>query len=150
MAVRNILVLFDSLPIRSEAVQYAIELAKRTDCELIILMLLSSEMSEKAPLLDGTSPRVQDELLEQAENVEEADIFARAIIRTGDPQSELMKFLAGSTTTQAIVWGGRPDLLNQRRRQKKLHWLVQVKGVLEFPIVIPSMKYCAGDGRKHC
>jgi hypothetical protein len=103
-------------------------------------MLLSAEIKEVAPLPDGTRLRTQDELLDQAEEVERAGVAARAIIRTGDPQSELMKFLAGSTTTQAIVWGGCPDLLSQKRQQKKSHWLVQAKGLLGFPVVIPSMK----------
>lgn len=142
--MRNILVLFDSLSIRSEAVQYSIELAKRTDCELIILMLFSAEIDDKAPMANGFRDesylRIQDALFKQAEEVEEAGVAVRAVVRTGDPQSELMKFLAGSTTTQAIVWGGRPDLMNQKGQQKKSHWLVQAKGLLEIPVVIPSMK----------
>ena len=142
--MRNILVLFDSLSIRSETVQYSIELAKRTDCELIILMLLSAEINDKAPTADGFPDesylRIQDALFKQAEEVEKAGVAVRAVVRTGDPQSELMKFLAGSTTTQAIVWGGRPDLMDQKREHRRSHWLVKAKGLLEFPVVIPSMK----------
>lgn len=139
-AVRNILVLFDSLSIRAEAVQYSVELAKRTDCELVILMLLSAGIADEAIESDGISSGIQDEMFRQAEEVEKAGIAARVLVRTGDPQSEVMKFLAGSTATTAIVWGGRPDLVDQKGHQDKSHWLVQAKGMLEFPVVIPSMK----------
>jgi hypothetical protein len=142
--VRNILVLFDSLSIRSEAVQYSIELAKRTDCELIILMLLSAEIDDSAPMPrkfpSEAHLEVQDALFVQAEEVENAGVAVRAVVRTGDPHSELMKFLAGSTATQTIIWGGRSDLMDQKGQQKKSHWLVKTKGLLEIPVVIPSMK----------
>lgn len=142
--MRNILVLFDSLSIRSEAVQYAIELAKRTDCELVILMLLWPEINDETPssldFSDEERLRVQDALYRQAEQAEQTGVAVRALIKTGDPQSEVMKFLAGSSTTQAIVWGGSPDLMDQKAQQKRSHWLVKTKSMVECPVVIPSMK----------
>ena len=78
-ALKNILVLFDSISIRKEAAKYSVELAKRTDCELIILMLLASEMSETVPgdfdgLDDATQLRIREEFALQAKHMEQAGI----------------------------------------------------------------------------
>ncbi len=145
-AVKNILVLFDSISIRKEVAKYAVELAKRTDCELIILMLLTAEMNDRDSEDSESSEnkaqlQIQDAFALQAEHMESAGVSVRAIVRTGDPQSELMKFLAGSSTTRTIVWGGSPDLLmDQKAHNKKAHWLVRAKGLVECPLVVPSMK----------
>ncbi len=68
------------------------------------------------------------------------DVSMQIVVKIGDPQSELMKFLAESSTIQTIVWGGRPDLVDSGARQKQTHWLVKTKGLVECPIVVPSLK----------
>ena len=141
---RNILVLFDSLTVRSEAVHYSIELAKRTDSELVFLMLLPLETGEKpmatSRRFKSPESRARDILMRHLDRTEKEDVSAHIIVKIGDPQSELMKFLAGSGTLQAIVWGGRQDLFDSGARGKKAHWLVKTKSMVECSIVVPSLK----------
>jgi len=79
-------------------------------------------------------------LMNHLGRAEMEDVSTQIIVRIGDPQSELMKFLAESSAIQTIVWGGRPDLVDSGARQKQPHWLVKTKGLVECPIVVPSLK----------
>lgn len=141
---RCILLLFDSLTVRNEAVQYSIELAKRTDSGLVFLMLLPPETGERASAGSDRSQDLEegihDILMKCLEDAEKAGLFVDAVVRMGDPQSELMKFLASSRSIQTIVWGGRPDVINKGAHQKNAHWLVKIKGMAEYPVVVPSKK----------
>jgi hypothetical protein len=147
--VHRILVLFDSQNAREEAVQYSIELAKRTDADLVFLALLDPESGEHGSSTDTNMVSNKDTnsmLKEYIRKAEEAHITATGDVKTGDPQSELMKFLAGSSSVRTIVWGGRRDVIESGTRRKKAHWLVKTKGALECPIVVPSMKSQMTEG----
>lgn len=143
-ASRNIVVLFDSLFVRDEAVHYSIELAGRTDSALIFLLLLplkadqwdSSGRAEEEPL----ETRIKNLLIKHMEAAREKDISAEAVVRVGDPSSEFMKFLAGARVIQTIVWGGQNNLIDRKVRQRKSHWLIRMKDLIECPVVIPSVK----------
>lgn len=141
--MQRILVLFDSHTAREEAVQYSIELAKRMDAELVFLALLGAESDENFSAIDGdreSNTEAHSMLEQHIKKAENADIAAAGHVKIGNPQSELMKFLAGSSSVHTIVWGGSRDVIESGARQKKAHWLVKTKGMLECPIVVPSIK----------
>ncbi|OIN96133.1 MAG: hypothetical protein AUJ48_02045 [Deltaproteobacteria bacterium CG1_02_45_11] len=141
---RKIMLLFDSLSVHGEAVQYSIELAKRMDSSLVLLMLLPFESGENTSAgsdwLKDPEARVHDALVRHIEAAKKVGVSVETLVKMGDPPSELMKFLAGPSTFQTIVWGGEQDLTNKKVRQKKAHWLVKMKDILDCPVVIPSMK----------
>ncbi len=142
--------MFDSHTAREEAVQYSIELAKRMDAELVFLALLGPESESGLSSIDGdteSDTKAHGMLERHLRKAEDADITAAGHVRIGNPQSELMKFLAGSSSVHTIVWGGSRDVIESGARQKKGHWLVKAKGMLECPVVVPSIKLHATGGR---
>jgi hypothetical protein len=133
---RKTMLLFDSFTVRGEAVQYAIELAKRTNTGLVVLALLSADEDEFSEAGD----EFEKSLIGHMESAQAAGISAEAVVKTGDPSSELVKFLATSGSLQTIVWGGQQELVGEGVRGKKSHWLTKLKDVVECPVVIPSKK----------
>ena len=104
------MVLFDSAAIRRESLQYSIELAKRMNSNLTLLVILPFE----------------------AHRTDSSGIES---VRIGNPRSELVKYVAEAGRFETIVWGARPDLM-----KKKDHWLVRMKDTLECPVVTPFIK----------
>ena len=140
---RRTMLLFDSFAVRREAVQYAIELAKRTDTDLVVLVLLSVEEQDLAEAKEQIAERltgIEETLIAHMEKAHAAGVSVEAVVKTGDPSSELVKFLAASGSFQTIVWGGQQELVRARVRGKKPHWLVKMKDVVECPVVVPSKK----------
>jgi hypothetical protein len=137
------MLLFDSFAVRGEAVQYAIELAKRTNTGLVVLALLSADeddLSDAGGELPAKLSRFEESLIGHMESAQAAGISAEAVVKTGDPSSELVKYLAASGSLQTIVWGGQQELVREGVRGKKPHWLTKMKDVVECPVVIPSKK----------
>jgi len=137
----KVMALFDSLSMREEAFQYSIELAKRMDYGLIVLVLLTPD-SEETKNADDFRSRVRSALQGPMKSARQAGVRIEVEMRMGDSCSELMKFLAGSRSVHTIVWGGRSDLAGQGQRQ---HWLARMKDSLECPVVIPSIKSFSGQ-----
>ncbi|MFP4158081.1 MAG: universal stress protein [Desulfobacterales bacterium] len=133
----KIMVIFDSRQIRKEALQYAIELAKRTDCSVMSLVLLDPSQHGHASggNLESLNRQTFNELTVP---VRQAGLVGEAEIRTGNPSSELMKFLADCRSPRAIVWGGVSGVDGSRRQRD--HWLGRVKDRLGCPVVVPALK----------
>jgi hypothetical protein len=131
------MVLFDSLSIREDAVQYSIELAKRMDYSLVILVVLALD-SEDVRYPNDFEVRVREALEGPMMSAGQAGISVEAEIRMGDPASELMKFLAGLRSVDTIIWGGHLDM--GTHRLNKAHWFTRMKDTLECPVVVPSRK----------
>jgi len=131
------MVLFDSLSVRPEAVQYSIQLAKRMEYSLIILVLLALH-SQEAEGTQDFNLRIKETLRGLLYAAGQAGVQVEAEVRMGNPSSELMKFLARSRSVQTIVWGGPQELGGQKR--VKDHWLMRMKDGLGCPIVIPARK----------
>ena len=74
------------------------------------------------------------------EKARAAGVSVQAVVKTGDPSSELVKFLAASGSFQTIVWGGEQELARASVRGRKPHWLRKMKDVVECPVVVPSRK----------
>ncbi|MGD2097327.1 MAG: universal stress protein [Desulfobacterales bacterium] len=135
----KIMVLFDSATIRRESLQYAIALAKRTNSDLSLLVILPFEVGKTAS--DGIRPMLErglqakEALKKHAETIRNADIAAETTVRIGNPRSELVKYLAETGRFEIIIWGAKPDLM-----KSKDHWLVQMKTTLGCQVVTPFKK----------
>jgi len=141
---RKIMLLVDSMNMRSEAVRYSVELAKRTESDLFFLMILSPDTlnstSENDEQEGGLDARIQYELHKHMHSVREQGIAVKAEVRMGDSRSELVKYLAGTSPFQNIVWGGDAELLRGNPKRHHAHWLLKMKDMLKCPVVIPALK----------
>jgi len=133
----KVMVLFDSLFLRDEAVEYSVELAKRMDYSLIILVLLALD-SEEIEQAKDFEARTKEALRGPLTFARQAGVPAVAEVRIGNISSELIKFIAGSKSVQTIVWGGYRDAGFGKRN--KAHWLGRVKDKLDCPVVVPQRK----------
>lgn len=135
----RIMLLLDSASIRRESLQYSIELAKRMNSNLTLLVILPFEVCRTASC--GIEPMVKrgvhaNELLKKlVETIQRADITVDTAVRIGNPRSELVKYVAETGRFEIIVWGGNPDLM-----KRKDHWLARMKDILECPVVTPFIK----------
>jgi hypothetical protein len=137
------MLLFDSLAVRGEAVAYAIELAKRTKTDLVLLVLLAAEdcdLSEGREPLAEQLTLLEKTLVAHIKRARAAGVSAEAVVKTGDRVSELVKFLAASRSFQTIVWGGHRELADASVQRKRAHWLMKIKDTVECPVVVPSAK----------
>ena len=135
----QIMVLFDSASIRRESLQYSIELAKRMNSNLTLLVILSFEVCTTAS--NGIEPmmkrgvQAEESLKKQIEIIKNAGLSVETAVRIGNPRSELVKYVAETGRFEIIVWGARPDLM-----KRKDHWLVRMKDTLGCPVVTPFIK----------
>ena len=135
----QIMVLFDSAAIRPESLQYSIELAKRINSNLTLLVILPFEVSRTAS--KGIEPMIkrgaqaEESLKKHIQTIKDAGLSVETAVRIGNPKSELVKYVAEAGRFEVIVWGARADLM-----KKKDHWLVRMKDTMECPVVTPFMK----------
>jgi hypothetical protein len=138
----KVVLLFDDMHARTEAIQYAVELSSRMDSALVLLMLLDLDA-------DGSSSVDENEYLraivEQAfaphvRMARSAGVAVEPVLRIGNPYSELMKYLAETRMVHTIVWAGDLAVLSQRHRRESPHWLARMREAVEFPVVVPSLK----------
>lgn len=135
----HIMLLFDSVSIRRESLQYSIELAKRMNSDLTLLVILPFEICTTAS--NGIKPMIkrgvqaQELLNSHIETIRNAGLSVETAVRIGNPKSELLKYVAEAGRFETIVWGARPDLM-----KKKDHWLVRMQDTLECPVVTPFIK----------
>jgi hypothetical protein len=135
----QIMVLFDSEAIRHESLLYSIELAKRMNSNLTLLMILPFEACRTDS--NGIEPlikrgvRAKESLEKHIEIIKNAGLSVETAVRIGNPRSELVKYVAEAGRFETIVWGAKPDLM-----RRKDHWLVRMKDTLECPVVTPFIK----------
>ncbi len=137
-AQKRILVLFDDLNVRQEAIQYSIALAQRINGLLMPVMFLSENTADgnDTELLKSEG---EESLQEMAETARKNNIHLKMEVRTGDPRSEFYKFMAGQSVFHASVWGGCPDVLRSGTGVSK-HWVARIRDELPCPLVIPFEK----------
>jgi len=135
----KIMLLFDSEPVRREALQYALGLAERMDSHLILLGLLPfSDEENPSKEIETTIKRavqVRKTLKKRVASMQNPGRSAEVAVRIGNPRSELVKFLAESGRFEVVVWGGRPDLMKNHDC-----WLAGMKDALGCAVVAPVMK----------
>ena len=79
-------------------------------------------------------------LIEQMNQAHAAGVAVEAVVRVGDPASELMKFRAASGPFQPIVWGGSSQGGDARRRGRGWPWRIRTAGQAGCPLVVPWRK----------
>lgn len=135
----RIIVLFDSVSMRRESLQYSIELAKRMNSDLVLLVILTFEGKRNAnnriESLLKRGQQAKASLREHTEIIKNAGVSVETDVRIGNPRSELVKYLAEAGRFEIIVWGGKPNLM-----KKKDYWLTRMKDILECPVVTPFIK----------
>jgi hypothetical protein len=135
----QIMVLFDSEAIRHESLLYSIELAKRMNSNLTLLVILPFEVGRSDA--SGIEPMIkrglqaEESLKKNIETIKNAGVAVETAVRIGNPRSELVKYVAEAGRFETIVWGAKPDLM-----KRKDHWLVRMKDTLECPVVTPFIK----------
>ncbi|MDY6861897.1 MAG: universal stress protein [Thermodesulfobacteriota bacterium] len=137
----KILFLIDTVTVRNEAIEYSLELAKRIDSSIILLLLLEygtdelAEMERKHP--EDIEAYIKSEIIHYMKKISTGGIVVEAEMRIGDPSSELLKFLAETKSIETIIWGGKTDLCNEKESNKKLHWLLKIRKSMKCPVVFP-------------
>lgn len=135
----KILILSDSLALRREAIQYSIELAKRMEASLVILLLLSlnplEPSSNEIDLVKWLDAEGREALKDPGYAIRESGVAVETDVRIGNPSSELLKYLAESDSYQTIVWGSHIGAVEDEG-----HWLARIKNSLECTIVVPATK----------
>ena len=135
----QIMVLFDSASIRPESIRYSMELAKRMNSTLTLLVILPFEVNPTAS--GGIQPMIkrgaeaEKSLKKHIEPIKNEGLTVQTDVRIGNPKSELVKYVAESGRFEIIIWGATPDLM-----KKKDHWLVRMKNTLECPVITPFIK----------
>lgn len=108
-----IMLLFDSATIHRESLQYAIALAKRTNSDLSLLAILPFEVGKTASngfrTMIERGLQTEKSLEKHAETIRKTGIAAVATVRIGNPQSELVKYLAESGRFKIIILDVKSD-----------------------------------------
>jgi len=129
---KKILVLFEDGKIRRETVFYAVELARRMDSKLSILMLMADGKTDSQRL-------VEDSLDMIMQSIQDYGVPAKRDIRYGDKTSEFLKFFAVDNHPSTIVWGSNDNVIT-KRGGKPGHWLTKAARHVGCSIISPIIK----------
>jgi hypothetical protein len=129
---KKILILFEDGKIRKESILYGIELGRRMESSLCVLMLMAG--AEK-----GNNSLWETVLHGALETIGNEGIEAACEIRYGDKTSEFLKFLAVGPYPFAIVWGSNAGVITERGK-KPGHWFTRAAEHVVCPIVSPTIK----------
>ena len=129
---KKIMVLFEDGKIRKETVLYAVELARRMESALSILMLLTDGETKSKDFVEADLDTI-------VETIQKYGIQAKREIRYGDKTSELLKFLAADYHPSTIVWGSNDKVIT-KRGGKPGHWLTKAAKHVGCSIVSPIIK----------
>ena len=136
---RKIIVFFEDLEIRKEAVHFATGLAKRTNAEILFLLLLKFD-SMSVEESDRLMMQYRGVLEHHLENLVGTLVPSSIIVRIGDPLSEFYKFMSDYSSFDSAVWGGNEHTVKVRSGLWTGHWLAQVEKELGCPVLIPKRK----------
>jgi hypothetical protein len=129
---KKIMVLFEDGKIRKETVLYAVELARRMESALSVLMLLTDGETKSKDFVEADLDTI-------VETIQKYGIQAKREIRYGDKTSELLKFLAADCHPSTIVWGSNDKVIT-KRGGKPGHWLTKAAKHVGCSIVSPIIK----------
>ena len=131
-AQKKILVLLEDGIIQRESVLYSIELARRLELPVALLMLVSDE---------SKMPEAEDVLVKDLlDSIVRAGIDVSKDVCCGDKATELLKYLATNSNLATIVWGSDRKMVGKLGAGKSNHWLNRLKGLLPCSIVSPVSK----------
>jgi hypothetical protein len=135
MPVKWILLVLEDETFRLESVYYAVNLAKRTDCSVSVLMLIEHSDANNARTTD------EPEMVEDVIDMLKAEgVNAQGISRHGDKASGLLKHLAAYSSFEAIIWDGKDEITSKHSIKKPDHWLAKIRTTIQCPVVSPAKK----------
>ncbi|MBL0731758.1 MAG: hypothetical protein JJW03_02755 [Desulfosarcina sp.] len=135
MSDKWILLLLEDGVFHEESLYYAINLAKRIDCSISVLMLVANKARGSGSLNN------EQKIAKKIINVIKAEkINTQSKIKYGDKASEFLKHIAGSPSFAATVWGGKKEFAGGRNKTKKKHWFSKIKTNILCPVVRPGIK----------
>ncbi len=123
-----ILLIFENGDIQEESLHYSIELARRMESSLIVLMLMDRVHEANS----GAEDRV---LAETVRRIHSGSPMVQSSIRYGDKASELLKFLASIPVPSTVVWGSDEKVITSGRDRKSKHWFASIRAEFNCPIV---------------
>lgn len=126
---KKVLVLFEDGVIQKECILYSVELARRLKLPVALLMLVSADS-----YAFGIERVLAEEILKP---IELSQIEVTSDIRYGDKATELLKYLAASSSPAAIVWGSGRKPAGKHGVGKAQHWLNRLSSLLPCSIVSP-------------
>jgi len=144
---RKILLIFDNLEIKEEVVSYTLELAKRMNSDILLLLLLSIDFKINRDSDYDSKKILERELAGRnllkpyLKMMEDKEVGARGVVKIGDPASQLLKLMAEEQRFLTIVWGGDKRVIGSRRLKLGEHWLAPILSKLECPFVTPTFKH---------
>lgn len=130
--LKKILLLFEDGKIRNESILYGMELGRRMESSLYVLMLMAGAEKDNDSLWETA-------LHGALEKIGDKGIEAACEIRYGDKTSELLKFLAIGPNPSAIVWGSNAGVITERGK-KPGHWFTRAAENVGCPVVSPTIK----------
>ncbi len=130
---KRIVLIFENGGLREEGLRYSVELARRMECPVSVLML-----AERAP--DAVHAAWENRLAEAAGRIRTAGVLAGSEMRVGDGASEVLKFLAAGPAPAVVVWGGDHGAVLASRHGSSRHWLSRIAGDLGCSVVLPKAR----------
>jgi hypothetical protein len=129
---KQIMVLFEDGKIRRETVLYAVELARRMETAISVLMLINDTGLQ-------LTDTIKESINAVVETIKNHGIPAKGEIRYGDKTSEFLKFLAADLHPSTIVWGSNAKVIT-KWGGKPGHWFTKAARHLGCSIVSPTVK----------
>lgn len=131
---RKILLVSDSLEIREEVLNYALNFAERIDSLVVALFLLKrgeceNEMNNFTKILGLYQQKFAGE-----------NVYFEGWVRVGNPLSEFLKFIAGTGSYQAIIWGGKEEINFKKSSSVNEHWLKKAAILAHCPLLMLTKK----------
>ena len=130
--LNKIMVLFEDGKIRMETVLYAVELARRMESGITVLMLLTNNEINSEDF-------VEKNIVNVVEAIKGSGIQVKGEIRYGDKTSEFFKFLASDYHPSTIVWGSNAKVIT-KWGGKRGHWFSKAIRHIGCSIVTPTIK----------
>ena len=134
-SVRWVLLVIEDETFKTESISYAINLAKRIDCSISVLMLTENPDSERYPLAN------ESEIIKKILHMIKAEgVPVQGTSKHGDKASGLLKHLASYSSFEAIIWGGKEAIVSKHIPKKPAHWLGKIKATIRCPVISPTKK----------
>ncbi len=137
----------------ADAMTFAREYCARMERGAVILILASLPAPETIPL--GASRKAIHDASQWAGRLSETlsgefsrhGISVSTVLRIGDPEAELLKFLAERPPFALMIWGS-DDALPKHHPDGRAHWMSEATKLLECPVYAVSHKGLHHKGRR--
>ncbi len=135
MSVKWILLVMEDEAFRAESVLYTVNLAKRINCSVSVLML-----TENSDDRDDSSTDKQDNVEKTLDMIKAEGVYVQGMTRHGDKASALLKHLATYPSFEAMIWGGKQELTSKHGLKRPDHWLAKIRTMIQCSVVSPTKK----------